>query len=122
MSNNIKFCSKFAVCKNFHLLFGRQITSTDKFIQADLTPLILFRKLLKRRQIDGLIFHTVDVLETKLWKTTLQRHLTSFKANFLAITRTLLCTFMTAGRGSSLSRTGATANALAVSRRAGSRR
>ena len=54
-------------------------------------------KSLEGVEIDGLILDTVDVLETKLRKTALERHLTTFETNLLAVTRTRLGTLMTAG-------------------------
>ena len=57
-----------------------------KFSDTNLLKVLSLGKSLKRREIDSLVFYTVDILETKFGKTTLQRHLTTFETNFLAIT------------------------------------
>ena len=117
MSTNFQTQSDLTVAKNLHQLGRRNKASGYKFLQTYSLQFISLCQSLDCRKIDSLVFYTVDVLETKLRQTTLQRHLTAFETDFLTIARTLLGTLMTARRSATHARTRAATNSLTRVRR-----
>ena len=86
----------------FHFEFGCQSTITQNFDDVIFSDQTCIRQVLRINncyilflcqslnclKIDCLIFFATVIVETKLRKTTLQRHLTTFKTEFLRIART----------------------------------
>ena len=68
-----------------------------QFLDTNLCELLLIYKTLQRRQIDSEILLMVDVLETSLRDTALERHLTTLKANLSLVARTSLGTLVATG-------------------------
>ena len=96
MCLNINFLGQLSVTKNLDQLLGRHITGLHQDIQGYLVQVFRFSQLLNRTQIHRHILDAVNVLEAKLRKATLQRHLTTLETNLLFITGTLLRTLVTA--------------------------
>ena len=74
------------------------LASSNKLLDANLGEILLFCKFLKSRQVHCEVLLMVDVLETTLRNTALQRHLTTFESNLSLITRTCLSTLVSASR------------------------
>ena len=113
MGLNVELALELTYTKNLDKGLVVDETSLNKFVDADGLEILLLSKALKDDKIDSLVLHTVDVLETMLGKTTLERHLTTFKTNLLAIAGACLSTLVTASGGTAHTRAGTTANALA---------
>ena len=69
-------------------------------------------QLSKYIKIDCTELHTVWVFKTKLWYATLKGHLTTFKSNFLTVTRPSLLTLVASSGGAAISGTFSTPEAL----------
>ena len=108
-----QLCLEFAITEHLYEMLGRNETCSNQLFDANLLQVLGFSQSLQSGKVDGLVLYTVDVLETELGQTALQRHLTAFKTDFLAITRTLLGTFVTTRRRTALARTGTATNTLA---------
>ena len=113
MGLNVELALELTYTKNLDKGLVVDETSLNKFVDADGLEILLLSEGLKHDKIDGLVFDTVDILETVLGKTTLERHLTTFKTNLLAIAGACLSTLVTASGGTAHTRAGTTANALA---------
>ena len=113
MGLNVELALELTYTKNLDKGLVVDETSLNKFVDADGLEILLLSEALKHDKIDSLVLHTVDVLETVLGKTTLERHLTTFKTNLLAIAGACLSTLVTASGGTAHTRAGTTANALA---------
>ena len=113
MGLNVELALEFTDTENLDKSLVVDETSLNKFVDADGLEILLLSEGLKHDKIDGLVFDTVDILETVLGKTTLERHLTTFKTNLLAIAGACLSTLVTASGGTAHTRAGTTANALA---------
>lgn len=113
MGLNVELALEFTDTENLDKSLVVDETSLNEFVDADGLEILLLSEALKHDKIDGLVLHTVDVLETVLGKTTLERHLTTFKTNLLAIAGACLSTLVTASGGTAHTRAGTTANALA---------
>ena len=113
MGLNVELALELTYTKNLDKGLVVDETSLNKFVDADGLEILLLSEGLKHNKIDGLVFDTVDILETVLGKTTLERHLTTFKTNLLAIAGACLSTLVTASGGTAHTRAGTTANALA---------
>ena len=113
MGLNVELALEFTDTENLDKSLVVDETSLNEFVDADGLQILLVGKALKDDKIDSLVLHTVDVLETMLGKTTLERHLTTFKTNLLAIAGACLSTLVTASGGTAHTRAGTTANALA---------
>ena len=113
MGLNVELALELTYTKNLDKGLVVDETSLNEFVDADGLQILLVGKALKDDKIDSLVLHTVDVLETMLGKTTLERHLTTFKTNLLAIAGACLSTLVTASGGTAHTRAGTTANALA---------
>ena len=96
MCLNGQFSLELTIAKYLDEVFGRHIAGCVEFFYANLLQILRFCDCLQHREIDSLVFYTIDVLEAELGQTTLQRHLATFKTNLLAITGTLLGTLVTA--------------------------
>src|SRR5690606_31001247 len=78
----------------------------DKGIHCDFVLYTgVVHQILKFVQIDSSVFLSVDVLETKLGNTSLQRHLTTFKSDFLGISRSGFGSFVSTGSSASFTGT-----------------
>ena len=113
MGLNVELALEFTDTENLDKSLVVDETSLNEFVDADGLEILLLSEALKHDKIDSLVLHTVDVLETVLGKTTLERHLTTFKTNLLAIAGACLSTLVTASGGTAHTRAGTTANALA---------
>ena len=113
MGLNVELALELTYTKNLDKGLVVDETSLNEFVDADGLEILLLSEALKHDKIDSLVLHTVDVLETVLGKTTLERHLTTFKTNLLAIAGACLSTLVTASGGTAHTRAGTTANALA---------
>ena len=113
MGLNVELALEFTDTENLDEGLVVDETSLNEFVDADGLEILLLSEALKHDKIDSLVLHTVDVLETVLGKTTLERHLTTFKTNLLAIAGACLSTLVTASGGTAHTRAGTTANALA---------
>ena len=113
MGLNVELALELTYTKNLDKGLVVDETSLNKFVDADGLEILLLSEGLKHDKLDGLVFDTVDILETVLGKTTLERHLTTFKTNLLAIAGACLSTLVTASGGTAHTRAGTTANALA---------
>lgn len=113
MGLNVELALEFTDTENLDKSLVVDESSLNEFVDADGLQILLVGKALKDDKIDSLVLHTVDVLETVLGKTTLERHLTTFKTNLLAIAGACLSTLVTASGGTAHTRAGTTANALA---------
>ena len=113
MGLNVELALEFTDTENLDKSLVVDETSLNEFVDADGLEILLLSEGLKHDKIDGLVFDTVDILETVLGKTTLERHLTTFKTNLLAIAGACLSTLVTASGGTAHTRAGTTANALA---------
>ena len=113
MGLNVELALEFTDTENLDKSLVVDETSLNEFVDADGLEILLLSEALKHDKIDSLVLHTVDVLETMLGKTTLERHLTTFKTNLLAIAGACLSTLVTASGGTAHTRAGTTANALA---------
>ena len=113
MGLNVELALELTYTKNLDKGLVVDETSLNEFVDADGLEILLLSEGLKHDKIDGLVFDTVDILETVLGKTTLERHLTTFKTNLLAIAGACLSTLVTASGGTAHTRAGTTANALA---------
>ena len=76
------------------LISGKMICS--------LSEVLLVNQLLDNTQVDGLVFHTVDILETELRYTALEWHLTTLETDLLLITRSCLGTLVSASGSTTL--------------------
>lgn len=113
MGLNVELALEFTDTENLDKSLVVDESSLNEFVDADGLQILLVGKALKDDKIDSLVLHTVDVLETMLGKTTLERHLTTFKTNLLAIAGACLSTLVTTSGGTAHTRAGTTANALA---------
>ena len=113
MGLNVELALEFTDTENLDKSLVVDETSLNEFVDADGLEILLLSEALKHDKIDSLVLDTVDVLETVLGKTTLERHLTTFKTNLLAIAGACLSTLVTASGGTAHTRAGTTANALA---------
>ena len=113
MGLNVELALEFTDTENLDKSLVVDETSLNEFVDADGLEILLLSEALKHDKIDSLVLHTVDVLETVLGKTTLERHLTTFKTNLLAIAGACLSTLVTASGGTAHTRAGAAADALA---------
>ncbi len=90
-----KLSLEFTISKNLHQLLCRDEASCDEFLTTNLLKILCLSESLNRIEINRFILYTVDILETELRHTTLQRHLTAFETNLLAVARTCLSTLVT---------------------------
>ena len=67
------------VAEDLHPIVRRHETGGDERLQIDVRQRLLGREFLERLKVDRLEFHTLQVRETELGHTALQRHLTSFE-------------------------------------------
>ena len=121
MCRYIKLGSQLSVSKNLDQLIGRDETGSYQFLNTDLSQRLGIGQSLKRGDVDSLVLYTVDILEAEFGQTTLQRHLTAFKSNLLAITGTLFGTLMTASRSAAHTGTRTATDSFACLRRTISR-
>ena len=113
MCFNGQFSRECAITQDLNELGFSHETSLVEFSYADLLQFFRFSESLESREVDSLIFHTVDILKAELRQTTLHRHLTTLETDFLAITGARFSTLVTTGRSTAESRTGTSADATA---------
>jgi len=121
VSLNGEFGFQFAVTQDLNELGLGDEASLMEFNETDFLQFLSFSECLEGSQVDSLILHAVDILETELRQTTLHRHLTTFETDFFAVTGTGLSTLMTASGGTTEAGTCATSDTLSGLDRAGSR-
>ena len=90
-----KLMGQRAVAKDFHQGILAYQTRCAKIFHSYFLYLGSLGQRLESVEIDGLIFHTVDVLEAKLGHTALQRHLTAFKTDLTLVAGTRFSTLVT---------------------------
>ena len=83
MSLDINLRGEFAITKNLDQLALGNETGCDEVSNGNLLNLLGISNGLNNVEVDGLVLYTVDVLETKLRYTTLQRHLATLETNLL---------------------------------------
>ena len=98
ISFNVNFCFQFTVSKNFNKFLTIGQTSGNELCDSDLGDVLFLSDFLQSGEVNSEIFLVVDILETSLWNTTLQRHLTTFETNLSLITRSCLGTLMATSR------------------------
>src|SRR5690554_1188789 len=99
----------FSPSKDFdQIILGSQSIGSECF-KINCLKIVLFNQALQNIQVDTYIFYTVDAFKSEFRNTTLQRHLSSLKSDFAAVSRTGSSTFVTTGRSTSPSGTGTTA-------------
>ena len=77
---------ELTLAQNFNELVLTYHTSLEQVGNGDFIEVVLLGDSLKHSNVDGLVLHTVDVLETTLGDATLQRHLAAFEADLLLVT------------------------------------
>ena len=87
MGFNFKFVAELTLAQNFNKLVLPYHTSLDEVGNGNFVETILLGECLKDSNVDGFVLHAVDVLETTLGDTTLERHLAAFEADLLLVTR-----------------------------------
>ena len=71
--------------KNLYELAAADEACSTEFLDPDLIKILGSSQGVNNIQVDCLIFDTVDVLEAKLGKTALKRHLTAFKTDLARV-------------------------------------
>ncbi len=84
----LKGCAEVTLTEYLHLLFAVDETSLTQFGKTYLLIATVFGKLLKGRKVNCKVLLVIDVLESSLRNTTLQRHLTAFETYLSAVART----------------------------------
>lgn len=74
-----------AVSKNLYELAAADEACSTEFLDPDLIKILGSSQGVNNIQVDCLLFDTVDVLEAKLGKTALKRHLTAFKTDLARV-------------------------------------
>ena len=102
------------VTQNLHLVVRRYESGRNQRLEIDGREFLLRSQLIERRKVDGLVLHTLQVRETELRQTALQRHLTALETELRLVARTRLSTLVTAARIADATRTGTAADTLVV--------
>ena len=113
MGLNVELALEFTDTENLDKSLVVDESSLNEFVDADGLQILLVGKALKDDKIDSLVLHTVDILEAVLGKTTLERHLTTFETNLLAVARASLSTLVTTSRSTAHTRAGTATDTLA---------
>ncbi len=114
MSSNIYGFGKFSTAKNLYTILTRNKTILLKHFNVEIGYVLSLGKSVKCIDVDTDILNAIDILESELGNATVQRHLTTFKTNFLMITRTSFCTLVTTGCSATFTRTCTTTYTLRV--------
>ena len=113
MSLYVEFALEFTNAQDFYEGLVVDESCFNELINANLLKVLLLSEGLKYGKIDSLVLHTVDILEAVLGKTTLERHLTTFETNLLAVARASLSTLVTTSRSTAHTRAGTATDTLA---------
>ena len=97
MCLHVNLDGQLTVAKHLDKFLAIGEASGLEFRDTNLGKLLLLDKALESGQIDGEILLMVDVLETSLRDTALERHLTTLKANLSLVARTSLGTLVATG-------------------------
>ena len=76
------------VAEHFHQGLLRDETGVAEILDSDPGQTSSGCERLESVEIDCLVFNAVDVVETELRHTALERHLTSLEAHFVLVART----------------------------------
>ena len=112
MGSDIDGFVQFATTENLDAVLGRNQTILTESLEGEIGDILGLSQRVEHIEIDADILDAVDVLETELGQTAIDRHLTTFETDLLVITGTSLGTLVTAGGGTAFTGTGATADAL----------
>ena len=87
MGFNLDLVVELALAQNFNKLVLTYHTSLDEVGNGNFFEITILSESLKHSNVDGLVLHAVDVLETTLGHATLEGHLAAFEADLLLVTR-----------------------------------
>ena len=87
MGFNFNLVIELTLAQNFNKLVFTYHTSLHEVGNGNLFETILLGECLKHSNVDGLVLHAVDVLETTLGDAALEGHLTTLEADLLLVTR-----------------------------------
>ena len=90
------------------VLLGQAVV--HKHLTVDFLHIELLGELLQGADIDGVVLHTVDILETSLGQYSVDRHLAAFETDFTAVTGAGLCALVAARGSAAFSGTLSSAN------------
>ena len=97
MSLNGNCTGEGAVGEDFYKLTTVDETCCDQFLYTYLLEVLGLSESSDNVEVDCLVFNAVDILETPLRETALQRHLTTFETDFTLVAAARLGALVTAG-------------------------
>jgi len=102
VSRYVQLAAKFSLTQNLNQVFLFSQTIGNQNFRSDFRNVGLLENVLQRADVDGAVFHTVDVLEAALRQDSVDRHLAAFETDLAAVTGTRLCALVTTGGGAAL--------------------
>ena len=111
VSYDFELAAEGAVAKNLDGLLAIDHAGSDELGGCDLVEVAGCSYFFEIAEVHSLELNTVEGLETKLGKTTLERHLTTLEADLAGVARARLCTLVTAGRCAALTGAGTATDA-----------
>ena len=104
VSRNGQLAAELSFTQDLNQVFLLGQTIGNQNIGSDFSNIGLLENVLQRADVDGAVFHTVDVLEAALRQDSIDRHLTAFETNLAAVAGTRLGSLVTTGGGTALAR------------------
>ena len=105
---------QLTTAENLDAVLGGNQAILAESLEGELGDVLGLGKRVEQIEVDADILNAVDVLEAELGKTAIDGHLTTFETDLLVITRTGFGTLVTAGSGTALAGTGATADTFGM--------
>ena len=103
-----------AIAENLHQRLFRNKSGCTHIVNRDFRQSFSLGESLDGIQVDCLVFHAVDIVETELRHTALKRHLTALEADLALVARTRLRALVSTRRRAAVARTRAATYSLVL--------
>jgi broad-specificity NMP kinase len=105
---------KFATAKDLDAVLAGDKTILLQNIDAEVGDILGLGEGVQSVDVDTDVLNTVDILETELGDTAVERHLATLETDLLVVARAGLGTLVTACGSATFARTGTTADTLGM--------
>ena len=114
VGSDIDGLGKFATAKNLDAVLAGDKTILLQNIDTEVGDILGFGEGIQSVDVDTNVLNTVDILETELGDTAVERHLATLETDLLVVARARLGTLVTACGSATFARTGTTADTLGM--------